>query len=175
MLNGTRIRLRAMEPGDAEALWRWNSDPEVMRWLNDGYPESLAQTVSRHEDRDRNSYENVLLGVETLDEGRLIGLVRLGGAEPETGHAELDIYLGEKDTWGRGYATEAMRLICRYGFDKMRLHRITLWVVEANTGARRVYEKVGFVEEGRAREAFRRDGKWYDTIIMGLLESDLRD
>ncbi|MFD1930740.1 MULTISPECIES: GNAT family N-acetyltransferase [Nonomuraea] len=175
MLIGTRIRLRPMEPGDAEALWRWNSDPDVMRWLHDGYPESLAQTVARHEARDRNSYENVLLGVEILDEGRLIGLVRLSGAEPETGDAELDIYLGEKDTWGRGYATEAMRLVCRYGFDKMRLHRITLWVVEANDGARRVYEKVGFVEEGRAREAFRRDGKWYDTIIMGLLESDLRD
>ncbi|MFE3454813.1 GNAT family N-acetyltransferase [Nonomuraea sp. NPDC059194] len=175
MLNGTRVRLRPMEPGDAEALWRWNSDPEVMRWLDSGYPESLAQLVARHEARDRNSFERVLLGVETLDEGRLIGLVGLRDAEPETGDAELDIYLGEKDTWGRGYATEATRLICRYGFDQMRLHRITLWVVEANAGARRVYEKVGFVEEGKAREAFRRDGTWHDVIMMGLLESDLLD
>ena len=56
----------------------------------------------------------------------------------------------------------------------MRLHRISLTVVAENTGARKVYEKVGFVEEGRIREAFRRDGKWYDRIIMGLLEGDLR-
>ena len=53
-------------------------------------------------------------------------LVRLRDAEPETGCAELDIYLGEKEYWGRGYAADAMRTICRYGFEKMRLHKITL-------------------------------------------------
>ncbi|MEU4696715.1 GNAT family N-acetyltransferase [Nonomuraea dietziae] len=175
MLRGTRIRLRPMEPHEAETLWRWNSDPEVMRWMDEGYPETLAQTVARCEARDRNSYDNVLLGVESLEDGRLIGLVRLSGAEPETGDAELDVYIGEKDCWGRGFGTEAVRLICRYGFDRMRLHRITLWVADANTGARRVYEKVGFVEEGRARESFRRDGKWHDMVMMGLLEGELRD
>lgn len=58
---------------------------------------------------------------------------------------------------------------------RVRLHRITLWVADANTGARRVYEKVGFVEEGRARESFRRDGKWHDMILMGLLEGELQE
>jgi RimJ/RimL family protein N-acetyltransferase len=172
MLIGDLIRFRPMEPDDAEALWRWNNDPEVMRWLSDGYPESLAQTTARHEARERNSYENVLFGIETIAENRLIGLVHLGGAEPETADAELDIYIGEKDCWGRGYGTEATRLICRYGFDKMRLHRITLWVADENAAAIRVYEKIGFVEEGRARESFRRDGKWHDMVLMGLLEGD---
>ncbi|MGC5019555.1 GNAT family N-acetyltransferase [Micromonospora sp. DT47] len=90
------------------------------------------------------------------------------------GDAELDISLGEKVCWGRGYGTEAMRLICRYGFDKMRLHRISLWVADENAAAIRVYTKVGFVEEGRARESFRRDGRWHDMIMMGLLEGELR-
>jgi RimJ/RimL family protein N-acetyltransferase len=47
------------------------------------------------------------------------------------------------------------------------------WVVAENVAARRVYAKVGFVEEGRSREAFRRDGKWHDMILMGLLEHEL--
>nr|BFE82549.1 hypothetical protein GCM10020093_051500 [Planobispora longispora] len=67
MLTGKLVRLRAMEPSDAEALWRWNSDPEVMRWMDDGYPSSLAQTLARFENRERNSYGDVLLGIETLD------------------------------------------------------------------------------------------------------------
>lgn len=170
---GELVRLRALEPSDAEAIWRRNSDPEVMRWLDDGYPESLAQVTARFQDRPRDSCANVLFGITTLADDRLVGLVPLRDAEPETGGAELDIYLGERDAWGHGYATEAMRLACRYGFAKMRLHRITLWAFAENVAPRRVYAKVGFVEEGRSREAFRRDGKWHDMILMGLREHEL--
>lgn len=64
--------------------------------------------------------------------------------------------------------------MCRYGFDKMRLHRITLTVVTENQAAHHIYKKVGFVDEGRLRESFRRDGTWYDMYTMGLLENELR-
>jgi len=86
----------------------------------------------------------------------------------------LTVYLGEKEYWGRGYATDAVRTMCRYGFDKMRLHKITLTVVTENRAAHHIYRKVGFVEEGRLRQVFRRDGQWYDMFTMGLLEGELR-
>ncbi|GII52134.1 N-acetyltransferase [Planotetraspora thailandica] len=173
MLTGDRVRLRAIEPSDAEFLWRWHNDPEVMRWMDDPYPPSLARIAKDIGERDAGTYDNLVLMIETLAE-RTIGVVALRGAQPETGAAELDIYLGERDTWGQGYATDAMRVICRYGFEKMRLHRISLTAVAENAAARHVYQKVGFVEEGRLREAFRRDGKWHDMILMGLLEGELR-
>jgi RimJ/RimL family protein N-acetyltransferase len=56
----------------------------------------------------------------------------------------------------------------------MRLHKISLTVVTENLAAQQVYKKVGFVEEGRLRQSFRRDGKWYDQFTMGLLEGELR-
>jgi len=90
------------------------------------------------------------------------------------GRAELTVYVGERDCWGRGYATEAIRLMCRYGFDTMRLHSVFLWVVTENTAARHVYDKVGFTEDGRHRECFRRDGRWYDMYLMSMLEGELR-
>jgi RimJ/RimL family protein N-acetyltransferase len=171
---GDLVRLRAMEPSDAEALWRWNHDPEVMRWMQDSHPQSLAQ-VTRWlgEERGRNEYGDLLLGVEVQADDKLIGLVRLHGTEPELGIAELDIYLGEKNYWGKGYATDTVRTVCRYGFDKMRLHKITLTVVTENEAAWRAYRKVGFVQEGRLREVFRRDGRWYDQYTMGLLAGEL--
>ncbi|MEH6373073.1 GNAT family protein [Streptomyces sp. KLMMK] len=174
MLTGDLVRLRAFEPSDAELIWRWNNDPEVGRWMFGGYPESAARIAERFEKLPRNSYASTFLGIEPLDAPRLIGSVRLRDAAPETGAAELDLRIGDKDYWGRGYATDTMRVICRYGFDEMRLHRIALTVVADNVSARRVYEKVGFVEEGRQRECFRRDGKWHDMIVMGLLEGELR-
>jgi RimJ/RimL family protein N-acetyltransferase len=67
-----------------------------------------------------------------------------------------------------------MRTICRYGFEKMRLHKISLDVVTENQSAHHIYGKVGFVDEGRLREVFRRDGKWYDMYRMGMLEGELR-
>ncbi len=151
MVLGELVKLRPMEPSDAEALWRWNHDPDVIRWMDDGYTQPLAQVKKRMEERPRNAYGDVLFGIEVRTETQLIGLVRLRHAEPETGCAGLDIYLGEKEYWGRGYATDAMRTICRYGF-----------------------EKVGFVDEGRLRQIFRRDGQWYDMFTMGLLEGELR-
>lgn len=75
---------------------------------------------------------------------------------------------------GHGHATDAMRAACRYGFERMRLHLITLTVAVDNFAARRVYEKVGFVDEGRMRDAFRRDCRWHDMVTVGLLEGELR-
>jgi RimJ/RimL family protein N-acetyltransferase len=173
-VRGELVKLRAMEPSDAEALWRWNHDPEVMRWMDDGYAQPLTRVRTWLQERPRNDYGDVLFGIEAASDGTLIGLIRLHGAAPETGGADLDIYLGEKDYWGKGYATDAVRTICRYGFDKMRLHKITLTVVTENHAAHHVYRKLGFVEEGRLRQVFRRDGRWYDKYTMGLLAGELR-
>ena len=171
---GETVKLRAMGPDDAEALWRWNHDPDVMRFMDDGYAQHVGRVRTWLEERPSNAYGDVLFGIETLADGRLIGLIRLRDAEPETGCAELDIYIGEKDHWGKGYGTDAVRAVCRYGFDKMRLHKVSLTVVAGNDGARRAYEKVGFVVEGRLRSVFRRDGEWHDKLTMGLLEGELR-
>ncbi len=67
-----------------------------------------------------------------------------------------------------------MRLLCRYGFDVMRLHLIALWVVAENEAALHIYKKIGFQVDGRHREAFRgQDGRWHDEILMSLLEGEL--
>ena len=84
------------------------------------------------------------------------------------------------DTWGQqkdpfGLMTEALRAANAFVFDRMRLHRIMLWVADGNAPAIHVYQKLGFVEEGRARDTFRRNGQWHDMVLMGLLEGELRD
>jgi RimJ/RimL family protein N-acetyltransferase len=174
MLEGELVRLRALEPEDAQKLYEWGNDPEVGRWMETGHPRSLAQFRKRAEERPVNSYELVVLGIEA--DGKLIGVVDLRDAEPEVGEAYLDIYIGDGEYRdGGGYGTEALRLMCRYGFDHMRLHQITLWVVAENERARHVYRKVGFVEEGRHRESFvGQDGRRHDMILMSMLKGELK-
>ncbi|MFI6816731.1 GNAT family N-acetyltransferase [Nonomuraea sp. NPDC050328] len=85
------------------------------------------------------------------------------------------MYIGEKDCWGKGYGTEATRLICRHGFDKMRLHRISLWAADGNAAAIQVYEQLGFVEEGRTRTHSGATESGHDMILMSLPEGELKD
>ncbi len=175
MISGARVTLRAFEPADADVVWRWQQDPAVVRWLETGLPESLHRFRSRFEAISHNSYERLELAIETIEGQELVGLVALRGAKPEIGDAELAVYIGESGHWGRGLATDAVRTICRYGFETMRLHKVWLTVYPENESARRVYAKVGFVEEGRLREGYRSGGTWHDKIVMGLLAHELRD
>jgi RimJ/RimL family protein N-acetyltransferase len=107
-------------------------------------------------------------------DGALIGGVGLRTKPPEVRVADLGIALYDKQVWGRGYGTDTMRTVCRFGFDEMDLARIELWVEEGNDVARHVYEKVGFVHEGTAREAWYKRGQRLHMHLYGLLRGELR-
>jgi RimJ/RimL family protein N-acetyltransferase len=172
-LQGERVHLRAVAPSDAERLWRWHNDPQVMRWMHAPYPTSLDEVEKELAQRPANSHASLTLMIENAS-ARTVGIIALRGAEPESGSAELDIYLGEKDCWGQGLATDAMRTLCRFGFERMNLHRVELCVADGNDAARHLYEKLGFVTEGRKREVYFREGAWCDEWLMSLLRGELR-
>jgi RimJ/RimL family protein N-acetyltransferase len=80
--------------------------------------------------------------------------------------------LGEKNEWNKGYGTETMVLLLRHCFDTLNFNRAFLQVYADNLRAKRSYEKAGFVEEGRLREAVYKHGKYDDVIVMSVLRSE---
>jgi diamine N-acetyltransferase len=86
--------------------------------------------------------------------------------------AEVGIVIGEPDARGRGYGTEAMRLLLDYAFTAAGMHSVMLWVYEFNPAARRCYEKVGFREIGRRRESRWLNGHFWDEIAMDILDTE---
>ncbi|TFY73946.1 hypothetical protein EWM64_g10066 [Hericium alpestre] len=74
--------------------------------------------------------------------------------------------------WGNGYGTEVMRWLVERGFEGLGLHRLALGVFETNERAVAVYKKVGFVQEGRNRKAVWIEGRWWDVILMAILEDE---
>jgi RimJ/RimL family protein N-acetyltransferase len=105
---------------------------------------------------------------------RLVGTCAFSQFDGDNGSALYHITIGEKDAWGRGYGTEATRLMLDHAFGRLGLHRIALFVFEFNERAIRTYRRCGFVVEGRARESIFRDGRWWDELAMSVLESDWR-
>jgi RimJ/RimL family protein N-acetyltransferase len=170
---GTLVRLRAREPEDGDLLFAWFNDPEVTEHLGgERYPISRA-TEREFLARATASYQSAAFAVETLAEGRLIGGVDLRTSDPANRSATLGIAIGDKTYWDGGYGTDTMRTACRFGFESMNLHRIELTTSAENLRARRVYQKVGFREEGLLRDHRFVRGRYVDTIVMGLLEGEL--
>ena len=88
--------------------------------------------------------------------------------------AAFGILIGEKDCWGKGYGTETARLMLDYGFTLLGLHNILLTVDGYNERAIRAYQRAGFREFGRRREARRRGARAYDVIYMDCLATEFR-
>ena len=82
------------------------------------------------------------------------------------------IGIGEADFWSKGYGTDAMGVMLRFGFTELNLHRISLTVFEQNPRGIRSYEKCGFKHEGRIRDFLLRDGKRSDMLHMGILHRE---
>ena len=105
-------------------------------------------------------------------ENKLIGGIDLRDIDNIQRTASLGIVIGEKEHWSKGYGTEAMNIILGYAFRELGLRRVSLTVFEYNPRAIHCYEKVGFVHEGRIRQALKRDGKRWDILFMGILREE---
>lgn len=171
---GKLIRLRAKEPEDEPSFYRWINDHEVIEYLNARYPFSHAQEREWIAATAAPGYARAAFAVETLADRTLIGHCDLVGTSPEHRSAILGIMIGEKSCWDGGYGTDTMRTLCRFGFEEMNLHRIQMEVIAGNDRALHVYKKIGFKVEGTRREAHFRHGAYRDSIVMGLLEGELR-
>ena len=106
---------------------------------------------------------------------RRIGVTFLDNIDPVYQIAEHNIFLGEKECWGKGYGTEATLLMLDYGFTLLGLHNIMLRVDAYNERAIRTYLRAGFREFGRRREVRRRGNRRYDVVYMDCLATEFKN
>jgi UDP-4-amino-4,6-dideoxy-N-acetyl-beta-L-altrosamine N-acetyltransferase len=170
-LIGSQIYLRPVETEDAPSFAQWLNDPEVRRTLNRQHPISLRTELNWIETTN-NDNQMLSLAIVLKDGDRLIGGAGLREIDLVNRHAVFGICLGNKDEWDKGYGTEALGLLLDHAFGTMNLNRVCLHVLENNPRAQRVYEKVGFLQEGVLRQETFREGRYWDTIVMGILRED---
>jgi RimJ/RimL family protein N-acetyltransferase len=173
MIVGERVRLRPIEREDLPRYVRWFSDPEVRRHLLLYLPFSLAQEERWFENllNRLEKGDDVLLAIETAD-GVHIGNIGLHSIDWKNRSTELGIAIGEKEYWGQGYGTDAIRTLLGLAFEEMNLHRVFLRVDIDNERGIRCYEKCGFHRDGTLREAIFREGQYHDQLMMSVLVSE---
>ncbi len=174
LFTGDLVRLAAPNAAqDAACFSRWSWDVEYTRFL-DTAPARFWLAADAKEDIEKweGRPDEIIFTIRTLADDRLIGFVELDGIRWTNGDSFVGIGIGEPDYRGQGYGTDALRVIERYAFAELNLHRLSLNLFGYNTRALRCYEKAGFTAEGRVREALHRDGRRWDLIFMGILKSE---
>jgi len=167
---GQFVRLRSRELSDIRRANELFIDPDVLSGLLMTFPVPMAATREWFEGT-RNDPIGERFVIETLD-GEPIGICSLEEIDARARSAEVGIWLG-KPYWGKGYGTDAVRVLARFGFRSLNLQRLHLHVYATNDKAIRAYEKVGFQVEGRLRRDQFLDGGYVDTLVMGLLAEEL--
>lgn len=171
-LQGARVLVREFETGDFEAVHRYGSDPEVSRYMDWG-PNSEQEThgflravIAAGSEDPRRQFE-----LAVVVDGDLVGGVGL--RVNSVLHQRGDMgYVLRRDAWGKGYASEAARLILRFGFLSLDLHRIEATCDPRNIGSRRVLERIGMRFEGQMREHMRTHGAWRDSLLYAILRGE---
>jgi len=175
---GDLVRLAALDPeADAEVFARWHDNP-MSRRLATGppiLPMSKAGAKAQLEEWAKAAPGSLNFAIRTMSDDRLVGGVGLLNVSPADETAELGIAIFEPEDWGKGFGKEASVLALRYAFNELGLHRVWLTTVSYNERALKLYEKLGFRLEGRARDHIRRDGLRWDLLYMGLLRDEFND
>jgi RimJ/RimL family protein N-acetyltransferase len=170
-LTGEKVKLRPLVLPDAPRLVALLADQQVSRNLRLRTPVTLAA------EREfiaalAHATDQLVLGITALEDGRLMGVCGLHQLGDPARQAELGLFLGGPEEWGKGYGTEVTRLLCRHGFEAMALNRIWLHVYVDNERGIRAYQRVGFRREGLLRQAALRDREHVDVLAMGILRSE---
>jgi RimJ/RimL family protein N-acetyltransferase len=176
LFEGKLVRLTSEDPAImGEAFSRWNQNTEYFRLL-DSDPAHLWSSKKMKEwyekDLDASLPKHFDFAIRTLAEDKMIGFIGfelLNWADRDTFVA---IGIGEPEYWSKGYGSDAMRIMLRYGFTELNLHRISLTVFAQNPRGIHSYEKCGFRHEGRVRDFLLRDGKRSDLLFMGILRRE---
>jgi RimJ/RimL family protein N-acetyltransferase len=171
MIQGARVKLRAVEASDYPLLAQWLNDPEVMvHWGRPGNTLSLEE-VERSE-RSQAARPNARKYIIETNDAVPIGQIDYYDLDWQNRSAWVSIMIGMPDYWSGGYGTDAMRALLGYLFMQLDLHRVALTAHESNVRAQRSYAKTGFVLEGRLRDWAFFDGQWVNGVVMSVLKDD---
>lgn len=174
ILRGEFVQLVAVEKErDSKLFTQWRRNSEYIRLLN-GDPAILfsAKSTEKWIEKEDLAAEVVSFAIQNLQDGIIIGEIALDDILPSSTNVFVGIAIGEADLWGKGYGTDAMRIILRYAFGVLNVHRVSLTVFGYNQRAIRSYEKVGFHHEGQLTDWLNRDGKRWDLHFMGILKTE---
>lgn len=168
-INSEHIVLRSLQPSDATLVYlNWLSDPTINAYLEVRFspPQSVSDLAAFITDVNQSSH-TLMLGIFLKEDSRHLGNIKLGPIDRQHQVGDIGFLIGDKEQWGKGYASLAIALLADYAFLHLGLSKLTAGCYAENEGSRRALVKAGFMEEGRRISQWLVAGHRQDGILMG--------
>jgi len=162
VLKGDHVTLRPADDSDPPRFVPWIADMEVTRYMGRRTGMALYQEVDFFK-RVGEAKDSVLWVIDA--DGETVGATGIHEIDWPNAHGTTGILIGAKDKWGKGIASEAMRLRTRYAFRELNLHKLMTEVFVANAASKRALEKSGYRTVGIRKEHFFTGGMWHDIWL----------
>lgn len=175
MFKGKKIKLRAYKSNEVERVVKLIEGENLRDTLLIGtiFPMSYEYEKSFIDGNLAPNGELFNFAIESLETNEYIGGCGINSLDRKNSVATVGLWIGQ-EYQGKGFASDTLRVLCKFIFEEMNVHKIKLNYFEFNEAGKRCYEAVGFKEEGRNRKEIFRYGKYYDTINMGLFKNELK-
>lgn len=170
MLHGKQVGLRAIEKEDLPILMEWRNRPEYRRYFREYRELSSVHQGRWFESKVTGDSHTVMFSIVGLSSKELLGACGLCYIDWVNRNADFSIYIGKDRLYiDEIYAVDAARVMMRYGFEELNLHRLWAEIYDFDIKKQKMFETLGFSFEGRHKEQHWTEGKWCDSLYYGKI------
>lgn len=172
-LKGKKIFLSPLAKEDDFSTYaQWINDQDTTLFMGSGrFPLSI-DALREYVDEYNHSKDGMLLGIFSNASSKHVGNITLHQIDWRNQNAEMGIIIGDRNSRGKGYATEAIMLVVEHAFNKLGLHKLYAGMIKGNEASQCAFEKVGFKVEGTLKQHFYLNGGYHDCYRIGFLRSE---
>jgi ribosomal-protein-alanine N-acetyltransferase len=177
ILKGAKVSLRLVTLDDCTPRYEaWLADPQVNQYLETRWRPQSLDSIREFVSGMLASADSYLFAIVENASGAHIGNLKVGPINGNHGYADISYFIGERAAWGKGYATEAIRLGTGFAFGRLGLHRVQAGLYAGNGGSGKALEKAGYRAEGIFRKQLKNAaGAWEDHHWFAVLREDWKD
>jgi len=169
-IEGENLYLRKIKLSDVNGKYLgWMNDGEVNQYLESRFEKWSINKLRDYIGSINKNPDYVFLGIFIKDTDRHIGNIKLGPINKYHKFADIGIIIGDKDCWGKGFASEAIRLITDYAVHTLKLHKLTAGAYVNNVGSVKAFKKAGFRVEGIRAKHYLYKGEYIDAAVLGIV------
>lgn len=168
-----KIYLRQLESSDATDTYvNWMNDHEVNQFLESRFQHHTLLSITEFIEQVNSSQNDYLFGIFLTDSDKHIGNIKIGDINKYHKYAEVGIIIGNKNYWGKGYASLAIKQLSKYAFETLNLNYLTAGMYSENSGSFKAFKKAGFKQCAVHTKRWLLNGKYCDGFELEYLKDD---
>ena len=170
VIEGKRVCLCEIQLSDANRSYcKWMNDPKVNQYMESRFERWSVSKLRRYISDIKKNPDNIFLKIVSKNGNKHVGNIKIGPVNHHHGYADVGVIIGEKSFWGKGVATEAIKLVVNYAFNELDLHKLTAGAYEPNAGSVKAFKKAGFSIEGIRKKHYLCNGGYVDSVLLGIV------